>query len=109
MLLNQTNIKKKKKFIYCTIEKMPTLQMMEPQKSNTTMFPSTKQQITAPTEKGKQTRRMIYEVINNKKTKKQNYFEEKYTNEPCTHHFHLKDKVKVTQNLGPLAHAPIKY
>jgi len=49
---------------------MPTLQMMEPQKSNTTMFPSTKQQITAPTEKGKQTRRMIYEVINNKKNKK---------------------------------------
>jgi hypothetical protein len=48
---------------------MPTLQMMEPQKSNTTMFPSTKQQITAPTEKGKQTRRMIYEVINNKKNK----------------------------------------
>jgi hypothetical protein len=43
---------------------------MEPQKSNTTMFPSTKQQITAPTEKGKQTRRMIYEVINNKKNKK---------------------------------------
>ena len=55
---------------------MPTLQMMEPHKSNTTMLPSTKQQITAPTEKGKQTRRMIYEVIhnnnNNKPTSKRN-------------------------------------
>lgn len=88
---------------------MPTLQMMEPHKSNTIMLPSTKQQITAPTEKGKQTRRMIYEVIHNNNNNNKPYFKEKYTNEPCTHHFHLKDIVKVTQKLGPLAHAPIKY